>query len=132
MRLVLPCLAVLVLSAVPARPAGHCETNPESPWCTAKTIYVDSRSGFMRETELERGILQIPEFARSGLKVTRMSQGADLVLEVRRKAFTSQFTLTVVDQRSHIVLASDRANSIGGHIEPKLAKEFVKMLKNYR
>lgn len=124
-------LIVLFLSAS-AWAATPCEARPESTWCAARTIYVNARSGFMRESELERGILQRPEFIQSGLAITRDRKDADLVLEVRRKPFTSQFTLTVIDQRRHEVLASDRANSIGGHIEPKLAKEFVRILKQHR
>ncbi|MBN9663042.1 MAG: hypothetical protein J0H49_32890 [Acidobacteria bacterium] len=126
------CPALLALAALPARSAGPCDSNSESAWCRAKTIFICARSGFMREAELERAIVQKPEFAKSGMLITRNRKNADLVLEVRRKPFTSQFTLSVIDQRRQILIGSDRSNSIGGHIEPKLANDFMKMLRANR
>ncbi|MGJ5818668.1 hypothetical protein [Paludibaculum fermentans] len=123
---------LIAISALPAKPAGHCDANPVSPWCRAKTIFICSRSGYMREAELERAILQKPEFVKTGLVITRDMNSADLVLEVRRKAFTSQFTLSVIDRRAQLLIGSDRSNSIGGHIEPKLANDFIKMLRANR
>lgn len=123
---------IALLFAASVQAATPCEEHPESTWCVARTIFVHARSGFMRETELERSILLRPEFIQSGLQITRERRDADLVLEIRRKPFTSEFTLTVIDQHRKIVLASDHANSLGGHIEPKLAKEFARMLKRYR
>ncbi|QOY88058.1 hypothetical protein [Paludibaculum fermentans] len=126
------CPALLLLAALPAKPAGHCDSNPETAWCQAKTIFICARSGFMREAELERAIIQKPEFAKTGLVITRTQKDADLVLEVRRKPFTSQFTISVIDRRRQLLLGSDRSNSIGGHIEPKLANDFVRMLRANR
>lgn len=132
LQMALLCPALLVLAALPASPAGHCDGNPGSAWCQAKTIFVCARSGFMREVELERAIVQKPEFTKTGLQITRNRNDADLVLEVRRKPFTSQFTISVIDRRRQVLIGSDRSNSIGGHIEPKLANDFIKMLRANR
>lgn len=104
----------------------------QSPWVSAQTVYVESHSGFLREAEVERELLKDAVWTKSGMTLTRDRTKADLVLEVRRKAFTSSFTVTVVDRRTQAILASERSNSIGGHIEPKLAKDFAKMLKAHR
>ncbi|MGC4048875.1 MAG: hypothetical protein QM757_05055 [Paludibaculum sp.] len=129
---VLLCPVLMALAVVPARSAGHCDANSKGAWCEAKTIFICARSGFMREAELERAIIQKPEFTQTGLIITRQQKNADLVLEVRRKPFTSQFTLSVIDRKHQTLLASDRSNSIGGHIEPKLANDFIKMLRANR
>lgn len=121
--------AKLLVVALASMLAAWCG---DGPWAAAKTVFVASHSGFLREAEVERELLKDPYWNQSGLMLTRDRTKADLVLEVRRKAFTSSFTVTVVDRRTQAVLASERSNSIGGHVEPKLARDFVKMLKAHR
>jgi hypothetical protein len=59
----------------------------------------------------------------------RDKEEADLILEVYRKKWTTRFTITAIDARTGALVSSCQESSIGGDVEPKLAKCFIKQAK---
>ena len=80
----------------------------------------------MNREALERELVKHPEFNQLGLLVVRDKEEADLILEVYRKKWTTRFTITAVDARTGTLVSSCQESSIGGDVEPKLAKCFIK------
>ncbi|HEX4946112.1 MAG TPA: hypothetical protein VFZ34_05595 [Blastocatellia bacterium] len=99
---------------------------------TAKTVFVQPKSDYMNREALERELVKHPEFNQLGLLVVRDKEEADLILEVYRKKWTTRFTITAVDARTGALVASCQDSSIGGDVEPKLAKCFIKQAKAAR
>lgn len=99
---------------------------------TAKTVFILPKSDYMNREALERELVKHPGFNQLGLLVVRDKEEADLILEVYRKKWTTRFTITAVDARSGALVASCQDSSIGGDIEPKLAKCFIKQAQAAR
>ncbi|MFN7930943.1 MAG: hypothetical protein U0Y68_24060 [Blastocatellia bacterium] len=99
---------------------------------TAKAVFVLPKSDYMNREALERELVKQPDFNQLGLLVVRDKQEAQLILEVYRKKWTTRFTITAVDARTGALVASCQESSIGGDVEPKLAKCFIKQAKAAR
>ncbi|HVF66311.1 MAG TPA: hypothetical protein VM914_01520 [Pyrinomonadaceae bacterium] len=100
----------------------------------ARFVYVSSDSAFVNAQEVEDSLLKRKEFRAWGMVVTRNFGEADLVVEIRRKAFTRRFTFSVVDPRTNEVLASGKMRSVlfGKKIPNKVAEQFANRVKVYR
>lgn len=98
----------------------------------AKTVFVQPKSDYLNREALERELVKHPGFNALGLLVVRDKEEADLILEVYRKKWTTRFTITAVDARTGALVASCQESSIGGDVEPKLAKCFIKQAKAAR
>ena len=99
---------------------------------SAKTVFVQPKSDYMDREALERELVKHPDFNRLGLLVVRDKEEADLILEIYRKKWTTRFTITAVDAHTGALVASCQESSIGGDVEPKLAKCFIKLAKAAR
>lgn len=113
------------------RPAPE-PTSAVSLLRSAKTVFIQPKSDYMNREALERELVKHPEFNHLGLLVVRDKHEADLVLEVYRKKWTTRFTITAVDAGTGALVASCQESSIGGDVEPKLAKCFIKQAKAAR
>ena len=106
--------------------------NKNSILRSAHSIFIDAKSGFMNAQAFERELLKQPEFDAWGLSLIRKKEDADLIVEVYRKKWTTRFTITVMDPSAKFVLATCEETSLGGEIEPKLAKCLIKILHSAR
>jgi Protein of unknown function (DUF1566) len=111
----------------PAQP-----TNATAILRAAKTVFIYPKSDYMNREALERELVKHPDFNQLGLLVVRNEIEADLILEVYRKKWTTRFTITAMDRRSLALVSSCQESSIGGDVEPKLAKCFIKQAKAAR
>ena len=99
---------------------------------SAKTIFINARSEFMNAQAFERELMKLPEFDEWGLTLIHKKEPkeqVDLQVEVYRKRWTTRFTITVMDSDAKIVLATCEETSLGGEIEPKLARCLIKILR---
>jgi len=95
----------------------------------AKVIYIDSRTHFVKQAELEKALLKHKEFDEWGLELTRDLRSADVIVEVKRAAFQNNFPYSVVDRRTKVVLAAGEVNSIGGTAYGKIASQLIEKIR---
>ena len=112
---------------VPRRARRTVTANPEESLRTARVIYVRSISVFVTAEDIENKLRRNQQFQRLGMVITRQEADADLILEVRRSVLT-KFVFTAIEPRSLIVVASGKLSSLGGTVDGKVAKLFMKQL----
>ena len=98
----------------------------------ARIIYVRSRTGFVKSEVIENELLKRTDFQQAGLLITKDPRAADLVVEVRRSSFTTEYPYVVVDPKTRLVVASGNVNSLFGTAAGKIAKGFMKQLQKAR
>ena len=100
-----------------------------------KTIYVESRSFFVKKEQLERGLINRKELADWGFHVVEDPKHADFILSVKRAPFQNNFPFTLTDRASGIVLVGGTVNSlfgtVPGKIAGRLADKFKEAYKNH-
>lgn len=115
----------------PLSPARN-TINRAEPLQSARTIFIMSRSGYFKPDELAGELLHKTEFTQMGLSLTKDRNAADLVIEVDRLVFSTEFPYVVVDAKNKTVVASGQVNSLFGTAPAKIARMFIKQLKNAR
>jgi hypothetical protein len=95
-------------------------------------LYVHSRTALVKSEVIESELQKRSEFKQAGLIVTRDSAAADLIMEVRRSNFTTEYPYVVIDARTQIVVASGKVNSLFGTAAAKIAKGFAKQVQKAR
>jgi len=121
----------LILATVPQ--AGTESTiDPVAILASARIIYVCSRTAFVKSEVIESELLKRAEFQQAGLLVTKDPKAADLVMEVRRSNFTTEYPYVVVDTRTRLVVASGKVNSLFGTAAEKIASGFMKQVQKAR
>lgn len=124
--LLIPLMAV-VGQEKPEAPIAR--PSPNEVLAKAQTILIRSNSFYFRASTLENALLQMEEFQDWGLVITREENDADLIIEIGRKKFTTSFIYSVIDPKNKRVVASGRVNSIGGTVEGKISKSFIKRMR---
>lgn len=99
---------------------------------SARTLYVWSRTVFVKQEVIESALLKRDDFRQSGLLITKDGSDADLVLTVRRANFTTEYPYDVVDQKSGLVVAGGKVNSVFGTAAGKIAAGFMKQVRRAR
>jgi hypothetical protein len=107
-------------------------TDPAVILRNAKLVYVRKKSVYFKAPELENELRKRPEFQRWGMMITRDEAGADLIIEVGRKVFTTRFVYSVIDPRTNIVVTSGKLSSLGGTLSTKIAKRFIEQVQRVR
>lgn len=100
---------------------------PEDVARAVRYVYVRSLSVLVTAEDIENKLRRHPDFQRLGMFVTRQEMDADLVLEVRRSVLT-KFVFTAVDPKTLILVASGKLSSLGGTVDDKVAKRFMKQV----
>lgn len=98
----------------------------------ARTIYIWSRTVFVKQEVIESALLKRDDYRQSGLLITKDWEAADLILTVRRANFTTEYPYDVVDQRTRLVVAGGKVNSLFGTAAGKIASGFMKQIKKAR
>lgn len=98
---------------------------------SARTLYVWSRTVFVKQEVIESALLKRDDFRQSGLLITKDFKAADLILTVRRANFSTEYAYDVVDQTG-LVVAGGKVNSLFGTAAGKIANGFMKQLQRAR
>ncbi|HZE73497.1 MAG TPA: hypothetical protein VE135_28630 [Pyrinomonadaceae bacterium] len=112
---------------VARRPRRTEPINPAAALRSACFIYVRSISVFVTAEDIENKLRKHPDFKRYGMVITRQEADADLILEVRRSVLT-KFVFSAVEPRTLVVVASGKLSSLGGTVDGKVAKLFMKQV----
>lgn len=99
---------------------------------SARTIYIWSRTVFVKQEVIESALLSRDDYRQSGLLITKDRDVADLIITVRRANFTTEYPYDVVDQRTRLVVAGGKVNSLFGTAAGKIASGFMKQIKKAR
>jgi len=91
-------------------------------------IYVHSKTIFLKAATLEAAFRKHNEFLKSGYLFTTNSVDADVIIEIDRAPFTTEFPYSIVDPRTHLVIGSGKVNSIGGTVAGKISIGFIKQI----
>jgi S1-C subfamily serine protease len=107
--------------------------NPQSILRSAKTAAVRSRTMFFTADSLERALSREKEFPALGLLLVKDARVADLILEIDRPLFTYQFTYSLLDPKTSIVLASGKVTAFDGEAASNMiAEQVLKILEKSR
>jgi hypothetical protein len=142
--------AIVSASVLAAQPAGDPCTVPATKagtgrWqdelrCT-KTLRVEAGSKFFNADALMRELLKSKDFQDLGYQAvkhtsepSRRKPGSlgipnEMLLRVTRKRFTTRFTIALVSPATDRIYVSEEASSLGGDIEPDLAKSVLKWIR---
>lgn len=105
---------------------------PQSRMVTGRRIFVASRSKFLNVSELEDKLRRDARFSALGLEITRSLDCADLILDVDRTPFTTNFNYAIVDASKKSVLSNGHANSLFGTASGKIAGQVLEKLSSAR
>jgi hypothetical protein len=114
-------------------------TAPEEPaapavaLARARSLRVTSKTTFFTPFMLQKELLNNPEFRTLEIKVLDGNRGGELLVEVDRPVFTYDFTFSVSDSHSGIVLSTGKVTAIDGpHAAKGIARKFVQELERSR
>ena len=99
---------------------------------SARTLFIMTHTVHFKPDDLANQLARKPEFTQMGLAVTKDRNAADLVMEVDRRVFSTDFPYVVVDARNRTVVASGLVNSLFGTVPAKIANMFLKQIKQAR
>ena len=94
---------------------------------SVRYVYVRSLSALVTTEDIENKLRKHPDFKRLGMVVTRQEMDADLILEVRRGVLT-KFVFTAIEPKDLVLIASGKLSSLGGTVDDKVAKRFMKQI----
>lgn len=106
--------------------------DPAAILTAARIIYVCSRTVFVKSEVIESELQKRAEFQQAGLFLTKDPKAADVIVEVRRSNFTTEYPYVVVDSKTKFILASGKVNSLFGTAAGKIAKGFMKQVQKAR
>jgi hypothetical protein len=118
--------------ALPSRPAGISTVGAAEALRSARTIFIMTRTVHFKPDDLAGQLLKKPEFTQMGLTVTKDRNTADLIMEVDRITFSTEFPYVIVDPKNQTVVASGQVNSLFGTVPAKIANMFMKQIKEAR
>lgn len=98
----------------------------------AQTIYIDCQSQFVKQAEVESALREQPEFRKWKLEIVTRPQLADLVVEIHRTPFTTNFPFRVVDTVANRVVMAGEVSSLFGTVSGRVARSMMKQMKKYR
>jgi len=124
--------------ALPAVVPSLVSTREEQPnsitaLANARTLRVTSKTTFFSPFMLEKELLSNPEFRALGISVLDGIRGGELLVNVDRPLLTYDFTYSMSDTRSGLVLATGKVIAIDGpHAAEAIAKELVQEVQKAR
>jgi len=95
---------------------------------TQRRVFVRSEALLVRAAVVEDKLMKRAEFNQLGLVLTRNEADADIILELRHDVLT-KYVYSAVDAKTQTVIAGGKVSSLGGTVAGKVAKRFLKQLK---
>ena len=100
---------------------------------SARTIFVMSRTVYLKPDQLEHELGNLPEFRDLKLMIVKDPRAADLKVELDRPVFTYTFTWTVTSEETSILVFTGKTIAFDGNFAaPKIAKDIIRRIKAAR
>jgi len=114
-------------------PAPDEHASPLTALAIAQTLRITSKTSFFTPFMLEKELLDNSEFRALGIHPVNDERGGGLLVNIDRPLFTYDFTYSVSDSHSGIVLATGKVTAIDGpHAAQGIAKKLVQELEKAR
>jgi hypothetical protein len=94
----------------------------------ARSIFVVSDTVFVKKEDMEKYLLRQKELEDFRLHVVQNQKDADLVLHVKRIAFTNNFPYSITDRVSSIVVMQGEINAFPSKVPGKIAEALAEKL----
>jgi mono/diheme cytochrome c family protein len=102
---------------------------PEAIMRVARTVFVRSKSLFLKSENLENELHKRSEFTALGLTMVRDRRKADIEIEINRPPFTFVYAFTLTNPETSVVLTDGKVTAFDGTFAaPKIAKEILKRI----
>lgn len=116
-----------------SEPTPEEQPSPIAALAKARTLRVTSKTTFFNPFVLEKELLNDMEFRVLGLSVVNGYKGGELVINVNRPLFTYDWTYSVSDSHTGIVLATGKVTAIdGSHAAKGIAKKLIQEFEKAR
>jgi S1-C subfamily serine protease len=116
----------------PSVPAGVGKRDPIEIMRSVRTVYIGGTDLFPAEP-IEKKLFECPEFKEGSLVIVQDASGADLVVELSRKAWTWDFTFRIVHPATGVILGSGKVIAWDGvRAAPGIANQIIKRLRELR
>jgi hypothetical protein len=139
-------LLFIAAAGIPHRPAAAMQlrlttasqaeaeypNNPAVILAKARIISVHSRTVLVKSEVIESELQKRADFQQAGLLLTKDPRAADLIVDVRRANFTTEYPYVVIDSKTKLIVASEKVNSLFGTAAGKIAKGFMKQVLQAR
>lgn len=106
--------------------------DPSAILARARIISVHSRTVLVKSEVIESELQKRADFQQAGLLLTKDPMAADLIVDVRRANFTTEYPYVVIDSKTKLIVASGKVNSLFGTAAGKIAKGFMKQVLQAR
>jgi len=93
-----------------------------------KKIFVHSKTMFLKAETLEAAFRKNNQFLQSGFVFTTSQYEADVIIEIVRAPFTTEFPYSIINPKTHLVIGSGKVNSVGGTVAGKITSGFMKQI----
>ncbi len=131
--LILGLFLVLTAGTAAAQSAPSDSADPQELARTFRSIHVSSTTDYLQPDIVEVALQKRPEFSAWKLYCVRDSNAAEVEMVINRPVLTFDWTFTVTDRRTSIVLLSGKVvawDQVGA--APAIAQKFVDYLKEKR
>ena len=95
----------------------------------SRSIFVVSDSVFVKKADMEKYLLRQKELEEFRLHVVQSQQDADLILHIKRIAFTNNFPYSITDRVSSIVLMQGEIDALPSKVPPQIAAALADKLR---
>ncbi len=106
------------------------EADPSKILQTAKFLYVQANSTFIKDKMMERALMKRPEFAKWKLVIVEDIKLADIEIVPSHDLFTWDYRYKLIDRRTKILLATSKTTAWDGNVaSERFAKSIIDKLR---
>lgn len=121
-----------LIAQISAR-ANPFDNSPEAILKAARSVFIKSRTIFLKNHLMENELRKMREFQTLELTITRDERQADLCIELDRPPFTFIYQYTVINPATKVLLLKGKVTAFNGDVAaPKIAQEILDQIQKAR